>query len=243
MLGHPSRVTSSILRESQLAIFCTVECRNRYFREEQVNITALNVRDMSRTAASRVVDGIVTNQAAIAQGGKSMRPSVCGLFEDGYLSRSILVRDSDASLVAVAHFFSGCRRGRCAGNALDYCASLRFRAYGCGSPPSKCCHLHWGIMPVTGGQIPYSSSDVQIIGGRGKGLSCSLPSLLQTMAFPLGGERIKRAPIGIEMRQACALHDYCYRHGAATYGYTQADCDFISTGTSLSVVLFYSEFT
>ena len=29
------------------------------------------------------------------------------------------------------------------------------------------------------------------------------------------------------MRQACATHDYCYRHGAATYGYTQADCDFL----------------
>jgi putative chitinase len=34
-----------------------------------VNITASNIREMSRTAAPRIVDGIVTNQAAIAQGG------------------------------------------------------------------------------------------------------------------------------------------------------------------------------
>ncbi len=29
------------------------------------------------------------------------------------------------------------------------------------------------------------------------------------------------------MRQACVFHDYCYRHGAATYGYSQADCDYL----------------
>ena len=33
------------------------------------NITASNIREMSRTAAARIVDGIVTNQAAIVQGG------------------------------------------------------------------------------------------------------------------------------------------------------------------------------
>ncbi|RWP53446.1 MAG: hypothetical protein EOR07_34435, partial [Mesorhizobium sp.] len=81
-----------------------------------------------------------------------------------------------------------------------------------------------GTMPVTGGQIPYSSDDVQILGGRGEGLSCSLPPEITKRAFP---DERGRAPIGLEMQQACAMHDYCYRHGSATYGYTQADCDFM----------------
>ncbi|AUX78710.1 hypothetical protein [Sinorhizobium fredii] len=79
-------------------------------------------------------------------------------------------------------------------------------------------------MPPTSGQIPFSSADIQIIGGRGEGLSCSLPRLLADLAFP---QKEGRDAIGLQMRQACATHDYCYRHGAATYGYTQADCDFL----------------
>lgn len=78
-------------------------------------------------------------------------------------------------------------------------------------------------MPATAGALPYASADIQIIGGMGQGLSCSLPWPMDTLAFPIEGDK---APIGLEMRQACAYHDYCYRHGAATYGYTQADCDF-----------------
>ncbi|MDK1376436.1 MULTISPECIES: hypothetical protein [unclassified Sinorhizobium] len=79
-------------------------------------------------------------------------------------------------------------------------------------------------MPPTSGQISFSSTDVQIIGGRGEGLSCSLPKLLAELAFP---HEEGREAISLQMRQACATHDYCYRHGAATYGYTQADCDFL----------------
>ncbi|HEV7310315.1 hypothetical protein [Ensifer sp.] len=79
-------------------------------------------------------------------------------------------------------------------------------------------------MPPTSGQVPFSSADVQVVGGRGEGLSCSLPATLADLAFP---PEDGRAPIGLQMRQACASHDYCYRHGAATYAYTQADCDFL----------------
>lgn len=78
-------------------------------------------------------------------------------------------------------------------------------------------------MPATAGSIPYASADTQIVGGMGQGLSCSLPGILEWLAFPTHGDK---SPIGLRMRQACAYHDYCYRHGAATYGYTQADCDF-----------------
>lgn len=78
-------------------------------------------------------------------------------------------------------------------------------------------------MPATAGAIPYSSDDIQIVGGMGMGLSCSLPGFVDTLAFPRGN---RKDPIGLQMRQACSYHDYCYRHGAATYGYTQADCDY-----------------
>lgn len=78
-------------------------------------------------------------------------------------------------------------------------------------------------MPATAGALPYASGDIQVIGGMGQGLSCSLPWPMDKLAFPVKGGN---SPIGLKMRQACAYHDYCYRHGAATYGYTQADCDF-----------------
>jgi hypothetical protein len=81
-------------------------------------------------------------------------------------------------------------------------------------------------LPQTARAVPYGSEDVQVLGGQGKELSCSIPWLVELAAFPrLPGSTL--APISLQMRQACAFHDYCYRHGAATYGYTQADCDYL----------------
>jgi hypothetical protein len=57
-------------------------------------------------------------------------------------------------------------------------------------------------MPYTTGQRAYYSSDIQVIGGRGQGLGCSLPPLLALLAFR------QEEPIGLQMRQACAMHDY-----------------------------------
>lgn len=74
----------------------------------------------------------------------------------------------------------------------------------------------------TSGDRPYSSDDVQVVGGRGEGIGCSVPWLVSALVLPAGAGG--RGPV-LEMRQACATHDYCYRHGAATYDYTQADCD------------------
>jgi hypothetical protein len=78
--------------------------------------------------------------------------------------------------------------------------------------------------PRTAYAIAASADEVQMVGGQGSGLSCSLPFGAQTLAFTRGS---KQAPIALQMRQACAFHDYCYRHGNATYGYSQADCDFM----------------
>lgn len=78
--------------------------------------------------------------------------------------------------------------------------------------------------PRTAFAITASADGVQLVGGQGHGLSCSLPLGAQTLAFL---RKSNQAPIALQMRQACAFHDYCYRHGNATYGYSQADCDFM----------------
>lgn len=78
--------------------------------------------------------------------------------------------------------------------------------------------------PLTPYAIPASADNVQIVGGQGLGLSCSLPPGMQALAFRRGDQE---SPIALQMRQACAFHDYCYRHGNATYGYSQSDCDFL----------------
>lgn len=78
--------------------------------------------------------------------------------------------------------------------------------------------------PLTPQNLGASADLVQLLGGQGRGLSCSLPSFAQTLAFQKKGDE---APIALQMRQACAFHDYCYRHGSATYGYSQTDCDFL----------------
>lgn len=76
--------------------------------------------------------------------------------------------------------------------------------------------------PPTAYSVPQTSGDVRLIGGRGDGLSCSIPGWLEFLAFPTDNGA---APPSLQNRQACIFHDYCYRHGHATYGYTQNDCD------------------
>lgn len=82
--------------------------------------------------------------------------------------------------------------------------------------------------PPVASAVPFSAGNIQILGGMGKGLSCSLPSWADPFTFKnsttQGGE--KPAPVSLQMKQACAYHDYCYRHGAKTYGYSQQYCDY-----------------
>jgi hypothetical protein len=79
-------------------------------------------------------------------------------------------------------------------------------------------------LPPTAYGISYSSADIQTVGGQGRELSCSIPWLVENVIFQ---RRQGFASISLRMRQACVFHDYCYRHGAATYGYSQADCDYM----------------
>ncbi|HXD75984.1 MAG TPA: hypothetical protein VN628_19705 [Vicinamibacterales bacterium] len=66
------------------------------------------------------------------------------------------------------------------------------------------------------------SSDIRaIIGGRGEGVDCSIPRLAESAMFDKG----TGADVALAFRQSCVFHDFCYRHGHATYGYTKTDCD------------------
>ena len=79
-------------------------------------------------------------------------------------------------------------------------------------------------LPPTAYGISFSSADIQTVGGQGRELSCSIPWLVENFIFQ---RKQGFASISLRMRQACVFHDYCYRHGAATYGYSQADCDYM----------------
>ncbi|MEI2267482.1 hypothetical protein [Erwinia sp. CGal63] len=76
--------------------------------------------------------------------------------------------------------------------------------------------------PATFTTYRASLATEAIIGGQGTGLNCSIPALLAKVAFKPAQDG---SAIALRFRQACVMHDLCYRHGYATYGYTQADCD------------------
>ena len=85
-------------------------------------------------------------------------------------------------------------------------------------------------LPVTVTSFPSSSRIPGIIGGKGEGLNCSLPPLIGFVfatnpAKWYSWKWFSSAPIEQRFRQACVFHDLCYRHGIATYGYTQNSCD------------------
>lgn len=75
--------------------------------------------------------------------------------------------------------------------------------------------------PPTYKQYLTSPSTQAILGGRGGGLNCSIPwgakGLFETSE--------QSAPASLHFRSSCVMHDLCYRHGYATYGYSQSDCD------------------
>ncbi|WP_295585650.1 hypothetical protein [uncultured Lamprocystis sp.] len=79
--------------------------------------------------------------------------------------------------------------------------------------------------PPTPTSLPASSEIRTVIGGKGEGLSCSLEPWMERLFF--SRDQQHEAPLSLQIRQACAFHDYCYRHGDATYGYQQVDCDFM----------------
>ncbi len=82
----------------------------------------------------------------------------------------------------------------------------------------------WAVLPV-------ASWDVRgVLAGKGEGLNCSIPGFARSF-FPKKFDDstpsvgTPTSAIELRFRQSCVMHDLCYRHGHATYGYTQRDCD------------------
>ncbi len=85
--------------------------------------------------------------------------------------------------------------------------------------------LNDGEMPITATSYAPAPDIVGIIGGSGEGLNCSLPPFLDALFDGSADKKNNRHLVRQRFRQACVFHDLCYRHGLATYGYTQNDCD------------------
>lgn len=82
-----------------------------------------------------------------------------------------------------------------------------------------------GEMPATVTSFPSGPEVVSIVGGSGEGLNCSLPAIANILFDGSKNADNKRHLVLQRFRQACVFHDLCYRHGLATYGYNQNDCD------------------
>jgi hypothetical protein len=82
-----------------------------------------------------------------------------------------------------------------------------------------------GEMPATIVSYPSGPEVVGILGGSGEGLNCSLPPGIDVFFDGSPDASGYRHLVRQQFRQACVAHDLCYRHGLATYGYNQNDCD------------------
>ena len=90
--------------------------------------------------------------------------------------------------------------------------------------------------PPTAGTYPASTEIRAVIAGRGEGLSCSIPALAESLMFKGDPNKPK---VMLDFRQACVTHDFCYRHGHATYGYTKSDCDVVLQEHAYRICLKY----
>lgn len=95
-------------------------------------------------------------------------------------------------------------------------------------------------MPPTVTSFQSGPEVVSTIGGSGEGLNCSLPSLANYFFDLMYDKDGKRRLVLQRFRQACVFHDLCYRHGLATYGYTQNDCDQILQNEAFRLCLYFS---
>jgi hypothetical protein len=95
-------------------------------------------------------------------------------------------------------------------------------------------------MPPTVTSFQSGPEVVSTIGGSGEGLNCSLPSLANYFFDLMYDKDGNRRLVLQRFRQACVFHDLCYRHGLATYGYSQNDCDQILQNEAFRLCLYFS---
>lgn len=95
-----------------------------------------------------------------------------------------------------------------------------------------------GEMPATITAFQSGPDVVSTIGGSGEGLNCSLPPWANIF-FDGGRDSDQKRHLVLQrFRQACVFHDLCYRHGLATYGYNQNDCDRILQNAAFRLCLY-----
>src|SRR5882757_7486930 len=93
-------------------------------------------------------------------------------------------------------------------------------------------------MPPTITSFQSGPDVVSTIGGSGEGLNCSLPRWTNAF-FDHSAEKDSRRHLVLQrFRQACVFHDLCYRHGLATYGYNQNDCDRVLQNAAFRLCLY-----
>src|SRR5262245_48329664 len=95
-----------------------------------------------------------------------------------------------------------------------------------------------GEMPPTVTSFQSGPEIVGTVGGSGEGLNCSLPSITNILFDGTKDAHGKRHLVLQRFRQACVFHDLCYRHGLATYGYNQNDCDRILQNEAFRLCLY-----
>ena len=95
-----------------------------------------------------------------------------------------------------------------------------------------------GEMPPTVTSFQSGPEVVSTIGGSGEGLNCSLPPLVNIFFDGSKDANGKRHLVLQRFRQACVFHDLCYRHGLATYGYNQNDCDRVLQNEAFRLCLY-----
>jgi hypothetical protein len=95
-----------------------------------------------------------------------------------------------------------------------------------------------GEMPATITAFQSGPEVVSTLGGSGEGLNCSLPALTNIFFDGSRDPGGKRHLVLQRFRQACVFHDLCYRHGLATYGYNQNDCDRILQNAAFRLCLY-----
>src|SRR5882757_8163208 len=93
-------------------------------------------------------------------------------------------------------------------------------------------------MPPTITSFQSGPEVVSTIGGSGEGLNCSLPPWANAFFDVSKDKHGKRHLVLQRFRQACVFHDLCYRHGLATYGYNQNDCDRVLQNEAFRLCLY-----
>jgi hypothetical protein len=81
----------------------------------------------------------------------------------------------------------------------------------------------------------WSQVESGALAGRGEGLDCSLPPAVHAAFSRRTPAGVKADRVELLFGQACVAHDLCYRHGAATYGYSQNTCDMMLSESSFRI--------